>query len=160
MLVVITALAGPVRADVTVRVVESSWSVGRNPPRTDSVVETAIKAGMRRVETLSGPTPGDSTGRAAHSIQVDRLDRDSSFYFRPGDSLYLPVPLAAARASNRKNAQAFAAAQANGTAPHGARRGADDRPQARADHPGDGLQGRRARVRVQLPRQRADEGNS
>jgi len=91
-----------------VQVRETSFSVGRNPPRSETVVETSIKAGMRRVETLLGE---------ARSIQVDRIDRDSSFYFRAGDSLYLPVALASVRASNRRGAEAFARAKADGTAP-------------------------------------------
>ena len=102
------ALSTPVRADVTVRVRETSFSVGRVPPRAETVVETSIKAGMRRVETLS---------QEARTVQLDRIDRDSSFYFRPGDSLYLPVALAAVRASNRRGAEAFTGARANGTAP-------------------------------------------
>ena len=101
-------------ADVSVRVRESSFSIGKNPPRSESVVETAVKQAMRRVETL---TVRDTTGRVAGAIQVDRIDRDSSFYFRPGDSLYLAVGLAQARASNRKGRQAFEDAKAKGTAP-------------------------------------------
>ena len=113
----IAAAWAPAAADVTVRVHESSFSVGRVPPRSESVVETSIKAAMRRVETLTSGAPGDSSGRPVHSVQLDRIDRDSSFYFRPGDSLYLPVALAGVRASNRRGAEAFARARAEGTAP-------------------------------------------
>ena len=115
LIVIAVALsAGAAAADVSVRVHESSWSIGHNPPRTESVVETAVKKAMRRVETL---TVRDTTGRMTGAIQVDRIDRDSSFYFRPGDSLYLAVGLAQARASNRKGTQAFVDAKARGTAP-------------------------------------------
>jgi hypothetical protein len=109
-LVVIALLAnvGAASADVAVRVRESSWSLGKNPPTSESLVETAIKGAMRRVETHTGPLG---------AIQVDRVDRDTSYYFRPGDTLYLPLALANVRATNRKGAQAFASAQANGTAP-------------------------------------------
>lgn len=107
----------PAAADVTVRVREMSFSVGRMPPRSESIVETSIKAGMRRVETLTQGAPGDTSGRPVHSVQLDRIDRDSSFYFRPGDSLYLPVALASVRTANRRSAEAFARARADGTAP-------------------------------------------
>ena len=112
MMVVYIALAGvgAARADVTVRVREASWSIGRQPPHTESIVETAVKGSMRRVETA------DSLG-TPRSVQLDFVARDSSFYFRPGDSLYLPVDLAEARASNGKAAAAFTAARARGTAP-------------------------------------------
>jgi hypothetical protein len=107
----------PGAADVTVRVHESSFSMGRIPPRSESLVETSIKAAMRRVETLTQGAAGDTSGRPAHSVQLDRIDRDSSFYFRPGDSLYLPVALAGVRTANRRSAEAFARARADGTAP-------------------------------------------
>ena len=117
MLVVIALTSAPVAADVSVRVRESSFSVGRIPPQSQSIVETSVKGAMRRVETLTQGAPGDSSGRPVHSVQLDRIDRDSSFYFRPGDSLYLPVALAGVRASNRRGAEAFARARAEGTAP-------------------------------------------
>jgi hypothetical protein len=115
-LVVIAALLGvaPTRADVLVRVHETSWSIGRNPARIESMVETAVKASMRRVETEGAP---DSAGRSTRAVQVDRIDRDSSYYFRPGEPLYLPVALADARNSNRRGTQAFLAAKASGSAP-------------------------------------------
>src|SRR3982751_1075610 len=78
LLVIALALtARTAAADVSIRVRESSWSIGHNPPRTESLVETAVKNAMRRVETL---TVRDTTGRMAGAIQVDRIDRDSSFY--------------------------------------------------------------------------------
>jgi hypothetical protein len=117
MLVAILGTCAPVGADVTVRVRESSFSIGRTPPRSESVVETSIKAGMRRVETLTQGAPGDTTGRPVHSVQLDRIDRDSSYYFRPGDSLYLPVALSVVRESNRRSAGAFVRARSDGSAP-------------------------------------------
>jgi len=110
-------MRAPAAADVTVRVRESSFSIGRMPPQSESLVETSIKASMRRVETLTQGAPGDTSGRLVQSVQLDRIDRDSSFYFRPGDSLYLPVALSAVRESNRRSASAFARARKEGTAP-------------------------------------------
>jgi hypothetical protein len=108
VVIALLASAGAASGDVSLRVRESSWSLGKNPPQSESIVETAVRNAMRRVETHTGKSG---------AIQVDRIDRDTSFYFRPGDSLYLPLALAQVRATNRKGTRAFADAQANGTAP-------------------------------------------
>lgn len=106
-------------ADVQVRVREASWSIGRAPSQVETVVETSIRQGMRRVEseTIAVRLPGDSLVKGGRSVQIDRVDRDSSYYFRPGEGLYLPVALSVARSTNLRGAEAFRAAQANGTAP-------------------------------------------
>ena len=104
-------------ADVLVRMSETSWSVGRNPASVETVVETAVKGAMRRVESAVTGAATDSAGRTATSVQIDRIDRDSSYFYRPGEPQYLPVPIAVARASNRRGASAFLAAQASGAAP-------------------------------------------
>lgn len=119
LVMVALSSARPASADVRVRVQESSWSIGRTPAQVEALVETSVKAKMRRVETAgaAAPAPGDSLSRSGKSVQIDRIDRDSSYYFRPGDGLFLPVSLGAARASNRRGVKAFLAAQASGTAP-------------------------------------------
>lgn len=110
---------GSAHADVQVKVRETSWSIGRAPSQVESVVETSIRKRMRRIESesVAARMPGDSLIRGGRSVQIDRVDRDSSYYFRPGEGLYLPVSLAAARGANRRGTEAFLAARANGTAP-------------------------------------------
>jgi hypothetical protein len=104
-------------ADVLVRMRESSWSVGRNPPGVETLVETSVKGAMRRVENTVLGAASDSAGRPVSSVQIDRIDRDTSYFYRPGEPSYLTVPIATARASNRLRASAFLAAQASGAAP-------------------------------------------
>jgi hypothetical protein len=103
----------PARADVLVRMRESSWSIGRQPTNVETMVETSVKGAMRRIES----TAADSAGRPLVSVQIDRIDRDSSYFFRPGEPHYLPIPIATARATNRRGASAFREAQAAGKAP-------------------------------------------
>jgi hypothetical protein len=107
------SMISPARADVLVRMRETSWSVGRNPTTVETLVETSVKGAMRRVETAVT----DTAGRPVSTVQIDRIDRDSSYFFRPGESQYLSIPIATARASNRRGATAFRAAQASGAAP-------------------------------------------
>jgi hypothetical protein len=117
--VALGVLAGSAAADVQVRVRESSWSIGRQAGAIESLVETSVKAGMRRIETDHAALrmPGDSLIKGTRSVQIDRIDRDSSYYYRPGEGIYLPVGLATARAANRRGVQAFLGAQARGSAP-------------------------------------------
>jgi len=120
MLFAASLLCGPgpaARADVLVRMRESSWSVGRNPQSVESTVETSVKGAMRRVESQVIGAAGDSAGRPVTSVQIDRIDRDSSYFYRPGEPQFLPVPIAVARATNRRGASAFLEAQAKGAAP-------------------------------------------
>jgi hypothetical protein len=104
---------------VRVQVRETSWSVGRQGGPLETLVETSVRAGMRRVETANQVVrmPGDSLVRGTRAVQIDRMDRDSSYYYRPGEGMYLPVALASARATNRRSVEAFLGAQARGEAP-------------------------------------------
>lgn len=118
MLVALVLFAAPTaRADALVRVRESSWSIGRDPAEVETMVETSVKGAMRRVESEVIAAASDSARRSIRSVQIDRIDRDSSYFYRPMEALYLAVPIATARASNRDGAAVFRGAQAKGTAP-------------------------------------------
>lgn len=106
-----------VRADVRVSVRESSWSVGREPTELETLVTTYVKGRMRRVENEIAGAPNDSLVRAGRYVQIDRLDRDSSYFFRPAEQAYVTLPLADVRTSNTRQADALRGARAAGTAP-------------------------------------------
>ena len=104
-------------ADVKLGVREFSWSVGRSPNQVETLVETSVQGARRRVESAASGTGHDAEERPARSVQIDRVDRDSSYFFRPDDSVFLPIPFAGTRASNRRGTQAFLEAKTHGTAP-------------------------------------------
>jgi len=107
----------PACADVLVRMRETSWSLGRNPPQVETLVETSVKGAMRRIESAVIGAAADSAGRPATSVQIDRIDRDSSYFYRSGEPQFLPVAIAIARATNRRGASEFLDAKARGMAP-------------------------------------------
>jgi hypothetical protein len=109
--------AGPgtpraVRLDVR----ESSWSAGPTQGTTETLVRTSVSGPRRRIENELLGVP-DSLARAARYVQIDRLDRDSSYFFRPAEGAYLPVAIATQRANNLSKAEAMRRARLDGSAP-------------------------------------------
>jgi hypothetical protein len=104
-------------ADVKLGVRESSWSVGRNPNQVETLVETSVQGARRRVESQASAAGQGAEARPARSVQIDRVDRDSSYFFRPDDRVYLPIPFSGTRATNLRSAQAFLEARTRGIAP-------------------------------------------
>ena len=112
------SLAGsPARADVRLEVRESSWSAGQPPVSLETLVRTWVRGPARRIENRLAGATSDSAARATQFAQIDRLDRDSSYFVRPAEHAYIPVAYAPSRAQNRQRAGVFRAAQAAGTAP-------------------------------------------
>jgi len=107
----------PARADVRIVMHEESWTLGRKPPAVASLLRTEVSGRMRRLENeLVGGAP-DSLRRAARHVQIDRVDRDTSYYCRAEEKAYLTVGYTAARDENLRRAATFRRAQAMGQAP-------------------------------------------
>jgi hypothetical protein len=120
--VAVLACAGPVagseaRADTRIEVRESSWSAGQAPVTVEALVRTWVRGPARRIENQLLGVLSDSAIQATRFVQIDRLDRDSSYFVRPAEGAYIPVPYAGSRAQNRDRASRFRAARAAGTAP-------------------------------------------
>jgi hypothetical protein len=111
------AATGPAVADTRLVVREESWSFGRKPPTLATLVRTEVSGSMRRLENevVTGAT--DSLKRAARHVQIDRVDRDTSYYLRDAERAYLTVAFTGARDNNLRTAAAWRYAQAHGTAP-------------------------------------------
>lgn len=109
--------SAPVRADVRIDVRESAWSAGQTPVALETVVRTWVQGPRRRLESQLVGAVSDSVLRATSFAQIDRLDRDSSYFVRPAERAYIPVAYAPGRAQNAARAEAMRAALAAGTAP-------------------------------------------
>jgi hypothetical protein len=109
--------AAPLRADVRLEVRESSWSAGPTPSTVETLVRTWVKGGARRIENQVAGAVTDSAIRKSQFVQIDRIDRDSSYFVRPVERAYIPIAYAASRAQNRARALDFLAARRAGTAP-------------------------------------------
>ena len=107
----------PLRADVRLEVHEASWSAGPTAVTLETLVRTWIKGGARRIENQVTGAVTDSAIRASRFVQIDRIDRDSSYFVRPVERAYIPIAYAASRAQNRTRRRDFLAAQEAGTAP-------------------------------------------
>jgi len=107
----------PATADTRMVVREEAWSLGRRPPAFATLVRTEVRGEMRRLENevVSGAT--DSLRQAARHVQIDRVDRDSSYYLKDEQKAYLAVPYSQTRDSNLRRAAAFRHALAAGQAP-------------------------------------------
>jgi hypothetical protein len=111
------ALAAPARADVRLDVRETSLAAGQATGVLETLVRTWVQGPARRIENQLAGAASDSAVRAGGFAQIDRLDRDSSYFVRPAERAYIPVPYAGSRQQNRERAAAFARARADGTAP-------------------------------------------
>jgi len=109
--------AGLASADVRFDVHESSWSAGPAAVTVDTRVRTFVRGEARRIENELAGTASDSAIEATRFAQIDRLDRDSSYFVRPLERAYIPVAYAGSRAQNRARAESFRRARAEGTAP-------------------------------------------
>ena len=110
-------VCAPARADVQLDVREWAWSSGQNAAPVETATRTWVKGNARRVESQLVSALNDSAAQASRFAQIDRLDRDSSYFVRPAEQVFVPVAHAGSRQQNRARARAFAAAQAAGTAP-------------------------------------------
>ena len=110
-------VGSPARADVRIDVRESSWSAGQTPVALETIVRTWVQGPRRRLESQLVGAVSDSVLRATSFAQIDRLDRDSSYFVRPAERAYIPVAYAPGRAQNAARAEAMRAARAAGTAP-------------------------------------------
>ncbi len=110
-------VAAPVLADVRIDVRESAWSAGQTPVALETIVRTWVQGPRRRLESQLVGAVSDSVLRATSFAQIDRLDRDSSYFVRPAERAYIPVAYAPGRAQNAARAEAMRAARAAGTAP-------------------------------------------
>lgn len=111
------AAAGGAWADVRIDVHERSWSAGPTPSAVESIIRTWVRGPARRIENQLLGAASDSAARAASFAQIDRLDRDSSYFVRPAEEAFFLVGHAGSRVQNRERARQFAAARAAGTAP-------------------------------------------
>ena len=118
VLVLAMGLASTARADVRLDVRETSIAAGQAGGTTlETLVRTWVKGPSRRIENRLGGAASDSAARAAGFAQIDRLDRDSSYFVRPAEKAFIPVPYAGSRAQNHARAVAFTRARADGSAP-------------------------------------------
>ena len=108
---------GRAAADVRFDVHESSWAAGPGAVTVETRVRTWVRGEARRIENELAGAASDSAIRATRFAQIDRLDRDSSYFLRPLERAYIPVPYAPSRAQNRARTAAILEAQARGTAP-------------------------------------------
>lgn len=104
-------------ADARMEVHESSWSAGQAPVTVEALVRTWVRGPARRIENQLLGVVSDSAIQATRFVQVDRLDRDSSYFVRPAEGAYIPIAYAGSRAQNRDLAARFRGAQQAGTAP-------------------------------------------
>jgi hypothetical protein len=105
------------RADVRLVVREESWSLGRKPPALATLVRTEVSGRMRRLENEVVAGARDSLRKVARHVQIDRVDKDTSYYCRPDEKAYLTVGYSGARDANLRRAAAFRRAQVLGQAP-------------------------------------------
>lgn len=105
------------RADVRIDVRESAWSAGQTPVAIETIVRTWVQGPRRRLESQLVGAVSDSVLRATSFAQIDRVDRDSSYFVRPAERAYIPVAYAPGRTQNASRAEAMRAARAAGTAP-------------------------------------------
>ncbi|MEO6463383.1 MAG: hypothetical protein ABIP29_09930 [Candidatus Eisenbacteria bacterium] len=94
-----------------------SWSAGPTPATVESLVRTWIRGKARRIENQLTGQASDSAVAATRFVQIDRLDRDSSYFVRPLERAYIPIAYAGSRAQNEARAGAFREARKSGTAP-------------------------------------------
>jgi hypothetical protein len=111
------ALAAPARADVRLEVHEASWSAGQTPVTVETLVRTWIRGGARRIENQLTGQVSDSAVAATRFVQIDRLDRDSSYFVRPLERAYIPIAYAGSRSQNEARARVLRQARASGAAP-------------------------------------------
>jgi len=111
------ALADAARGDARIEVRESSWSAGQTPVTVEALVRTWVRGPARRIENQLLGVVSDSAIQATRFVQIDRLDRDSSYFVRPAEAAYIPIAYAGSRAQNRDRAAHFRAAQQAETAP-------------------------------------------
>jgi hypothetical protein len=111
------AAAPASRADVRLEVRETSWSAGPKPVTVETLVRTWVRDGARRIENQVAGAVTDSAIRASRFVQIDRIDRDSSYFVRPLERAYIPIAYAASRAQNQARTRDFLEAQRMGTAP-------------------------------------------
>jgi len=105
------------RADVRLVVQEDSWTLGKKPPTLATLVRTEVSGRMRRLENEVVGGASDSLRKVARHVQIDRVDKDTSYYCRPDEKAYLTVGYSGARDSNLRRAAAFRRVQALGQAP-------------------------------------------
>jgi hypothetical protein len=110
-------LPGGAQADVRLDVHERAWSSGQNAGLVETLTRTWVSGNARRIESQLLGAPGDSMALASRFAQIDRLDRDSSYFVRPAEQVFAPIGHAGSREQNRARASLFAAAQVAGTAP-------------------------------------------
>ncbi len=120
VVLVVACVASPVRpaaADTRLVVREEAWSLGKSRTALVTLVRTEVSGRMRRLENQVIAGAADSLKRAAHHVQIDRVDRDTSYYLRDEQKAYLGVAYSTTRDQNLRRAAAFRRAQAAGTAP-------------------------------------------
>src|SRR5258708_2401369 len=94
-------------ADVRLVVREESWSLGRKPPTLATLVRTEVSGRMRRLENEVVAGASDSLRKAARHVQIDRVDKDTSYYYRPDERAYLTRRYTGAPDANLRRAAAF-----------------------------------------------------
>jgi len=104
-------------ADVRVDMRESAWSTGQTPTAIETLVRTWVQGPRRRLESQLVGAVSDSVLRATSFAQIDRLDRDSSYFVRPAERAYIPVSYDPGRMQNAERAAVMRNARAAGTAP-------------------------------------------
>lgn len=114
---VLGLLANDAPADVRIDVRESAWSAGQVPTALETLVRTWVQGPRRRLESQLVGAVSDSVLRATSFTQIDRLDRDSSYFVRPAERAYIPVAYAPGRTQNAMRAAVMRSALLAGTAP-------------------------------------------
>ncbi len=117
VLILVAMLSPGAQADVRIDIRESAWSAGQTPTALETLVRTWVQGPRRRLESQLVGAVSDSVLRATSFTQIDRLDRDSSYFVRPAERAYIPVAYAPGRAQNAARAATMRAALAAGTAP-------------------------------------------
>ncbi len=105
------------QADVRIDIRESAWSAGQTPTALETLVRTWVQGPRRRLESQLVGAVSDSVLRATSFTQIDRLDRDSSYFVRPAERAYIPVSYAPGRAQNAARSATMRSSLAAGTAP-------------------------------------------
>jgi len=109
--------AASTRADVRIDVRENAWSAGERPVVVRTMVRTWVQGAKRRLENRLEGAVSDSLRRATSFVQIDRVDRDSSYFVRPAEKAYIAVPYGPSRDQNGRRGEAMRLARLDGTAP-------------------------------------------
>ncbi|MGH7726631.1 MAG: hypothetical protein ACREOU_14480 [Candidatus Eiseniibacteriota bacterium] len=118
ILLTVAILVPPAAADLRLDTLEASWSIAGLQKSNATRLSTYIQGTKRRIEARPDTSIADSAIAAeVMTVQIDRIDRDTTFFLRPTDNAYIVLPMPRVRQNNRDAIATFLQAQRDGTAP-------------------------------------------